>query len=357
MTTFEKLRLLVVAGGAEDAEYRRIRDELHNSNRRIVRTFSMLMMIALACLFVFSLMYAPLSGNKALYGVGFVVGLAIYLVATFPGKDNKAVLLLDIYAFSIALMAVGIVLGTVLGKSEIAATYIALLLVVPQLFTDRPYRMYLLILLSDVVFITMVLNLKDAATHTSDVTNAIMFGALSIVLATFSIKTRIERSCLQERIRIMAENDQLTGLRNRNCYEESLARASLLQTEAVYCVYVDVNGLHELNNTKGHEAGDRMLQYIASAMQNLFGAEDTYRIGGDEFVALGLNKKLDVLNALVKSLKQAVESAGYHVAVGIGFMEKKGIEVNAVVKEAERLMYDDKALYYSQNGIDRRRRR
>ena len=176
-----------------------------------------------------------------------------------------------------------------------------------------------------------------------------------MILCTYSVSNRVKRYCLQEEIRFMAENDQLTGLRNRNSYEQKLEKAAVLGSNALYCVYVDVNGLHELNNSKGHEAGDRMLQYIASAMQHLFGEEDTYRIGGDEFVAIGMNKDLEEINELVSKLKIAVESGGYHIAIGISHREKHGIEVNSMVKEAEKEMYEDKALYYQQAGINRRR--
>lgn len=51
------------------------------------------------------------------------------------------------------------------------------------------------------------------------------------------------------------------------------------------CVYVDVNGLHELNNASGHEKGDQMLQTVALELQGRFGRDNCYRTGGDEFVA------------------------------------------------------------------------
>ena len=51
-------------------------------------------------------------------------------------------------------------------------------------------------------------------------------------------------------------------------------------------VYIDVVGLHEINNHLGHKAGDGMLCAVAGAMQRMFPLADTYRIGGDEFVVL-----------------------------------------------------------------------
>ena len=357
MYSLAKLKALVLNGGVEKSAYEKVVSEIDKSNRAIIKGFSLLACIALAVMFFTSLLVPSLSANTALYGGAFIVAAVIWLIALFPGKTNRALMLVDMYLFAASLLGLGIVLGTVLGPKEISATYIAFLLAVPQLLTDRPIRMHILIVISVIIFIVAVIGVKDPSTWSSDITNAVLFGVISIILCTYSISNRVSRFCMQEKIRFMAENDQLTGLRNRYCYELSPERAAVLESKAIYCVYVDVNGLHELNNTKGHEAGDRMLQYVASAMQHLFGENDTYRIGGDEFVAIGEDKTLEEVNALVVSLKQAVESAGYHIAAGVSFREKKGIEMNAIVGEAEKEMYSDKAKYYQQNGIDRRKER
>lgn len=355
----EKLSVknLILCGGVEDAEYRQVETEMLCANRGIVKGFSLLSAVVLAAMFFLSFIVPSFTVNKLLYGVACGAALLIWLLAVYSGKNNPSLMLADMYLFAVALLGVGIVLGTVLGPREISATYIAFLLAVPQLFTDRPYRMHLLILSSVAIFIVTVISVKDKATWSSDITNAVLFGLISIILSTYSIANRVSRYCLQEKIRFMAENDQLTGLLNRNYYEQTLSRISVLQTNSIYCVYVDVNGLHELNNEKGHDAGDRMLQYVASVMKNLFGENVTYRIGGDEFVALGMDQDLGDIRQLVTKLKQAVESAGYHIAVGISHKQQNGIAVNGLVKEAEMEMYEDKALYYQQSGKERRRPR
>ena len=52
------------------------------------------------------------------------------------------------------------------------------------------------------------------------------------------------------------------------------------------CVYIDANGLHELNNERGHEAGDLMLRFGAESLMEQFPKGSLYRVGGDEFVVL-----------------------------------------------------------------------
>ena len=349
------LKETVLSGGIEEAAYLRIRDKIRDNNRRTVIMFSAIAIAAFFVLTVASMLAETLSPYRSVYVIGFVLSIIIWSIAKYKGADNVSVMTFDVYLFALMLMAVGIALGTFMSPNEIAATYIALLLAVPQVFTDRPWRMYLLIAVSIITFIVMALLFKDPTTLSSDITNAIIFGAVSVLLCTFSMKTRIARYHLEDQIRFLAENDQLTGLKNRYSYQQYLDNSTVLKSSSIYCIYVDVNGLHELNNSKGHEAGDRMLQYVASVMQHLFGAENTYRIGGDEFVALGVDKSLDEIKELVEAMKHAVESAGYHIAAGIGLQEKKEIEVNSIIKDAEKEMYKDKAEYYRLSGKDRRR--
>lgn len=348
---------LVRTGGVEESVYEQIKPELYKSNLSIIRNFSLLAVIILFALFTVSLFIPSFSSYTFLYLGGLFVFLVILILAVGPGKNSDTVQVVDMYLFSGFLLAFGIILGTVLSPKEIAATFIAFLLTLPQLFTDRPYRMHLLIGVSVVIFIITALAVKDPSTWSSDIANAVVFGILSIILSTYSIGNRISKYSLQEEIRYMAETDQLTGLRNRHCFHRSLEQAEASNADSLYCVYVDVNGLHELNDTRGHEAGDRMLRDVAAVMQQQFGEKDTYRIGGDEFVAVGTGRTPEEVASLAATLRSLVENAGYHVAVGISTRGKADGEANDIVSEAEKAMYADKAHYYQTSGVERRRNR
>ena len=63
----------------------------------------------------------------------------------------------------------------------------------------------------------------------------------------------------------LGEGDTLTGLYNRNRYEIDLPNLAAKCQDSLGCVFVDVNGLHELNNSQGHEAGDQMLRSVSDA--------------------------------------------------------------------------------------------
>ena len=80
--------------------------------------------------------------------------------------------------------------------------------------------------------------------------------------------------------------DALTGLYNRGKYERDIRMFQATGYERLTCVYMDVVGLHEVNNHLGHEAGDKMLCMISDAIREYFPKSLAYRIGGDEFVVL-----------------------------------------------------------------------
>ena len=130
-----------------------------------------------------------------------------------------------------------------------------------------------------------------------------------------------------------------------NCY---LVLFKLVGRLFLTCVYIDVNGLHELNNTHGHEEGDKMLRTVACILREIFGEEDSYRIGGDEFVAFALDSPDTELNENIERFVRQVEEAGYSVAVGTASHSAGGIDIDALVKKAEQRMYLDKSRHYEQ---------
>lgn len=153
----------------------------------------------------------------------------------------------------------------------------------------------------------------------------------------------------------LADTDVLTGLLNRNCYEKNIVGLPAACNESLTCIYVDVYGLHELNNTRGHGAGDRMLQEVAKTLQKEFGERNTYRIGGDEFVAFAMDAAQEAVEKKLAQINTHLSERGYHVSIGI-CREDVPVGMNRLIKQAETLMYEEKRRYYQQTGTDRRHR-
>ncbi len=145
----------------------------------------------------------------------------------------------------------------------------------------------------------------------------------------------------------MGTMDHLTGLLNRNSFQQATEELEQNPDNSLSCVYVDVDGLHEFNNQCGHMSGDRMLQSVAAALKTSFGVEHTYRIGGDEFVifTFGLDEK-DVKDK-VRETEQTVAACGYHISTGVEFRRNIPL-LYALIRQAESNMYAAKRRYYEE---------
>ena len=246
------------------------------------------------------------------------------------------------------LYVLGIYLGTVQSPDQRATAFFAFLLYVPMLFMMRPILHIANVLLFDGIFLVCVTRFKDWRVIPMDVCNALVFGAISCIVSTFVMSMMYGNFITSSKLTTVAESDLNTRLHNRNAYENRLRDYPLRCSNSLTCVYIDVNGLHELNNTYGHEEGDKMLRTVACILREIFGEEDSYRIGGDEFVAFALDSTGTELNENIERFVRQVEEAGYSVAVGTASHSAGGIDIDALVKKAEQRMYLDKSRHYEQ---------
>lgn len=169
------------------------------------------------------------------------------------------------------------------------------------------------------------------------------------VAGTFSLT--VNNISSYQSLREMGIIDSLTGLLNRNCFERTIENLDKNEYRNVACVYIDANGLHNINNRFGHEAGDNMLKAIAQALQSKFGSDKTYRIGGDEFVAFAFGDSEKQIEENIESIKNDIEKQGYSISYGVSFSE---VSTNAerFIKQAERNMLDNKYSYYHKKGVE-----
>ncbi len=158
-------------------------------------------------------------------------------------------------------------------------------------------------------------------------------------------------------IKSMGSMDYLTGVKNRNSYESEIGGYVTMDCNSLWCVFIDVNGLHEVNNTQGHKAGDIMLCAVADAIKRMFGEKYTYRLGGDEFVAFVPDSTHGEFMKKKKAVIAELAAKGYYVSVGFGSIEKDKndiFDIEKVVSEAETKMYHDKREFYERNEYTRK---
>ena len=112
---------------------------------------------------------------------------------------------------------------------------------------------------------------------------------------------------IEDELKNMQDRDPLTGLLNRQAFEREMEKNDTGQSDPVGIMIGDVDGLKFVNDTLGHEAGNRLLVAAAQVIRNAF-SEDFLlaRIGGDEFAAMAVKTERPIFEEAGKKIREAV---------------------------------------------------
>ncbi len=163
-----------------------------------------------------------------------------------------------------------------------------------------------------------------------------------------------------ETFRVMSHTDELTGLYNRHAYEEITKR---YVTEGIgndlWYVSLDINGLKSTNDSRGHAAGDELIQGTAECLKSVFGGKGKiFRMGGDEFIVT-IRSSQEEMDELVAGLSEFALNWKGKLIDGLSF--SRGVVSSAEIpdctialleQESDRRMYVEKKEYHSE--YDRR---
>jgi len=172
---------------------------------------------------------------------------------------------------------------------------------------------------------------------------AIFVGGASLVGAIRLILLRESR---------LAREDVLTQLPNRReFYERGRQAFAQAQRQGVpfAAVFIDLDRFKEVNDTLGHEAGDRVLKIVAAAMRDHVRISDVPgRLGGDEFALLLPDMKADAVCAYMEKLRRvllnSMQAEGWPVTFSIGVASYRITpqDFDVLLREADGLMYEVK---------------
>jgi len=178
-----------------------------------------------------------------------------------------------------------------------------------------------------------------------------------------AIRYAMERHEAMSELRQLALDDELTGLRNRRGFMtlgEQVLKRSGRSGSPLALIFIDVNGMKEINDSFGHHEGDRALRDVAEVLTNALRTSDVIaRIGGDEFCAL-----LELTNAVppevsVDRIREHLlefnnkAARPYRLSLSVGaklYDSEKPCSLEDLIESADQLMYRQKM------GAERRQR-
>lgn len=336
-------------------EWRQIQPNVAAHNRSSILEVTLICLGMLSVLLIFSFLIPQFNGDYHLFAATFIILAVIRRIACHITEDHRYAIHVLVYLILSVVFSYACLLGTVFNRDEIAVAYDVMIMAIPAFFISKPGRMARFISFFTVIFICMAVLFDHQNVLWADLVNALVFSMVSIVATAYTNRINIQNVLYERELIRMSERDLLTGVHNRNSYEKMLSQYTSRCEKTLGCIYVDMDGLHNLNNSKGHAAGDALLKCVAAAIQKEFGDADTFRIGGDEFIAFAIDMPEEEVRKKAAHLYEALKKQSYHASIGIEYAHRPDINVQKLILSAEKEMYKSKWEYYQQAGIDRRK--
>ena len=165
-------------------------------------------------------------------------------------------------------------------------------------------------------------------------------------------KARLESERENSRMfQSMANTDSMTGVRNKHAYSEyenllnDRIRAGERRDKTAILV-CDINGLKHVNDTQGHAAGDKLIKDASALICEHFVHGIVFRIGGDEFVVILLDKGYDTMEETLASINREIEEnirrGGVVISIGYSVLKEGDGQLRDVFERADNMMYQRK---------------
>ena len=263
-------------------------------------------------------LWIPNIVNAAVYCTAFFSDIAFYYGETY--HFGRGPLSYTVVWVSFLYIAVAVVTTWISFRSK-----------------DHTRERFILYVCAAACVIAALIDMEKESTH---LTVAIMITSVFLYVFLRSIDTN---------------RDPLTKLLNRMSFYDDCTRFGAAISAVAS---IDMNGLKYLNDSAGHEAGDEALKTIGMNLQEIRNKRIfPYRIGGDEFAILFIHQEEDVVQKVMKDLKQRIQAKGYNISTGYTMRGLSSATVQDLIRWADEKMYADKARFYSENQNDRRRNR
>ena len=349
----------------------KIRISLYRSSGGISVTAMIIVAVLELFMLVYSIANAEFFGDlawryRSFYIVLLAVAVIYILLSLYVRRDiehrfrvlNVANPLCAVLFYAWALVvtysdfsAVGVVDPTL---------FITFSLVVPLSFYMAPSAYAIIVVIADALMLWLILS---ATGGVGAIINSGVFFVFQIVLGVsyLRLKTNVAERIVEEQENALI--DVLTGCPNRRAYENEIKRykEKPLPDDLAY-IAMDLDSLKEINDSHGHEAGDRLIAGAAQCIRQSIGDKgQVFRVGGDEFAAL-IRADEQALKDIFAAYHAAVESwsdeNGLALSASCGCASRSELTdeptILALAGMADGRMYRANAEHYQKNGSERR---
>ncbi len=175
---------------------------------------------------------------------------------------------------------------------------------------------------------------------------------------TYLRDLELEEIRLKEQAETYAYTDHLTKVKNRNYYNINIERIrNACNNQLAMIIIIDINNFKIINDTKGHFIGDKVLESVGKALNELMKKNDlAIRYGGDEFLLFVCDVDVHIIDRYIDDLRKKVNETVANnvglfangiksISLGIGFVQyENNISIDEQIGKADVKMYANKAI-------------
>ena len=148
------------------------------------------------------------------------------------------------------------------------------------------------------------------------------------------------------------KTDKVVGVLNSHSLIDLIGSNSVYNNIGV--CFIDCNGLKYINDTFGHDEGDKFLITVGKCIKMYVRENEAYRKGGDEFVIVCEDIPQELFYSKMEFIRNEIMLHGYSASFGYVYSSKCD-NLASMIEEADRLMYVEKSKYYNANNVKRRK--
>ncbi len=362
--------------GYDKDTYLDSRGMVSKANRTQILLLNTWFAIMVLCYILFSGMnlFGVTQERVGFYAVYFAISVIFECILIFLKKFSAKYDFLLVYTSIAILLSYGILVSKAHPYMP-AVIYLILITLISLMYIHTMWRITATLIVASGIFIYCSYRYKTFSIAYNDTYNLAIVLTISLGLHYMFQRNRLSQFILyrqnlliQRELEIKSSFDALSGLLNRG-YFFSVSEKTLRRNEKgcnVLCL-IDLDGFKQINDTFGHQMGDKAIQLTGKTMLSLFdlGKESDKdvvvscdfksikpivgRLGGDEFIVLFCAEKdLDTVKEKLKSLLTALNGIsdgplnGIHASLGATLVQNDEYDMDAAYKRADTALYKSK---------------
>ena len=339
--------------GLDKEGYKRVKRDAYIANFEIWKKVNILITLLFGVLFVLSMAGVLTQGSVTMRGLSFLYFTVMLILFYTVIPPDSLIGQLLIYVEMIIMLIFGLYLSYV-QPEMMGVTFMVFLVGMPMFMIDHPFYMTLLLFCSAVIYILVVSTVKTGEALSGDIINALVFSVVGAIVNTVYNTFRVREFVLTHEIEKQRDTDELTGLLSKRGITSSVDSFIEEGTGIGVLMMLDVDKFKKINDSYGHDAGDKVLKDVGECLRSCLTQENGAiigRYGGDEFVVClpgldGTGKAEEYAGSIIGYANRRIHTPNYNehieLCIGIASFDANDMNFDTIFKKADIALYEAK---------------